>query len=332
MNENNLLRSVASLNETQRSKLFALLESFLSLNAELSNTSPEVCPKCGSAEGKFIRKGYAGRKQRYLCKDCGKKFTEDSGTLTAWSHQSRENWVVVIEDTLSFSPLTDTEKRIGVSHRTAFSLRHKFLSALKDLFSEEEALDGLIEADETYLLECQKGIKVNHRKPRKHGEGASLRGLSQEQICVCVATDRDGHVAAQSVNCSKASGQNIVKAIGDRIAEESFLLCDGANSYNALAEVRHCKKMELIGHESYDKVHHLNTVNSLHSRLKSVMRKYRGVSTKYLNRYLNLFCLVESRKNLSAEDISTDLRRKLRSSLCFTPIRSLNTLDLLSFS
>ena len=148
----------------------------------------------------------------------------------------------MIEDTLSFYPFSDTEKRIGVSHRTAFSLRHKFLSALKDLFCEEKALDRLVKADETYLLECRKGIKVNRRKPRKHGEGASLRGLSQEQICVCVATECDGHVASQSVNCAKASGQDTVKTIDEHIAEESFLPSDGVNSYNALAEVKHCKK------------------------------------------------------------------------------------------
>lgn len=331
MNKNELLRSLKFLSDTQRKKIFALLNSYLSLNAELADYTPEVCPKCGVADGRFIRKGFAGRKQRYQCKSCGKKFTADAGKLTAWSHQSRENWAVVIEDTLSFAPLTDTEKHIGVSHRTAFSLRHKFLVALKDLISEEKMLDGLIEADETYLLECQKGKKVQHRAPRKHGQGASKRGLSQEQICICVAADRNGQVAAQSVNCAKASGKDIENAISERITDESVLLCDGADSYNRLVETKHCKKMELIGHENYDKVHHLNTVNALHSRLKTVMRNYRGVATKYLNRYLNLFVLIESRKTLTTEDISTEMRRKVRSLSCFTPIRALNAVDLLVF-
>ena len=53
-----------------------------------------------------------------------------------------------------------------------------------------------------------------------------------------------------------------------------------------------CKKVELKGHDSYDQVYHLNTVNNQHSRIKEMFRQFRGVASKYLNRYLALFATI----------------------------------------
>ena len=49
----------------------------------------------------------------------------------------------------------------------------------------------------------------------------------------------------------------------------------------------------LNNHKDYNKAYHLNTVNGLHSRLKAMLYRHRGVSSKYLNRYLALFTALE---------------------------------------
>ena len=49
----------------------------------------------------------------------------------------------------------------------------------------------------------------------------------------------------------------------------------------------------LKSHQDYNKAYHLNTVNGLHSRLKDMLYHYRGVSSKYLNRYPALFTALE---------------------------------------
>lgn len=41
----------------------------------------------------------------------------------------------------------------------------------------------------------------------------------------------------------------------------------------------------------------MNTVNGLHSRLKDMLYRYRGVSSKYLNRYLALFTALEQARH-----------------------------------
>ena len=51
-------------------------------------------------------------------------------------------------------------------------------------------------------------------------------------------------------------------------------MLDGSNSYNELLESKDCTKKVLISHESYDK-----------------FKKYKGVASKYINRYNALFVM-----------------------------------------
>ena len=57
-----------------------------------------------------------------------------------------------------------------------------------------EVLVGIVEADETYFRASCKGSKTLDNLPHKRGvsKGAK-RGLSKDQVCVLVATDRGHH-------------------------------------------------------------------------------------------------------------------------------------------
>jgi hypothetical protein len=56
-----------------------------------------------------------------------------------------------------------------------------------------KGLTGIVEGDETFILESFKGKRSGlPRKPRKRGGKSAKRGLSAEQIPVIVARDRQG--------------------------------------------------------------------------------------------------------------------------------------------
>ena len=80
---------------------------------------------------------------------------------------------------------------VGLDPTTSFRWRHRFLTWLK--LDRPPVLQGITEADETYLLESNKGSRKLDRKPRKRGGRATKRGLSKEQICILIARDRSGH-------------------------------------------------------------------------------------------------------------------------------------------
>ena len=297
MGRNRLVDLIGKLSEEQVERLSGIAMEYLELNIGFENTTPKSCPRCGDANAHFIKRGFSGRKQRYQCKSCGKRFTFDAGKLTAYSHQTEEAWATFIRDTLSLKSLDECAANISVSHPTSFYMRHKLLTFLEEAIKDTELLEGVIEADEAYVLESQKGVTVTTRKPRKHGETATKRGLSDEHFCVCVAADRNGRTVIRCVNRGNPSAEDIQEAFSARISESGVFLCDGKMAYNKLIRAKKYGKIVLKSREDYNKVYHLNTVNGLHSRLKDMLYRYRGVSSKYLNRYLALFTALEQARH-----------------------------------
>ena len=330
MTHKELRMMVKQLSDYQVNQIAQVAMRYVALNQELADIKPDGCPYCGDVDAVLIRKGVQRGKQRFQCKSCGHKFTYDTKQLTSNSQQPLESWVVVLENTLALESLDATAKRIDVCHSTAFHMRHKLMVYIEEAMMASEPLGALIEADETYVLESQKGTRVTNRKPRKHGEGAQKRGLSNEQLCVCVATDRENHVIARCVNRAKPSSENLVDALAAHIAEKSLLLCDGATSYNYLAEKTNCEKLSLISYESYNKVHHLNTVNGLHSHFKEMLRRFRGVATKYLNRYAALFALISMSVGQSMAEAADRTRNILRTLRLPVTIKSAFSLQILA--
>lgn len=189
-----------------------------------------------------------------------------------------------------------TERFLAVqdelSDTTSFHMRQKLLAFLEKAV-EENMLNGLIEEDETYVLEFQKDICATHHQPEKHGETATKWGISNEQLCGCVAADRDGSIVAKCVNRAKPSAENIVDEMGKQIEEKSVFQCDGATAYNKLVAEKQCVQVVLNAHADYNKVYHLNTINCLHSWLKDLLKHFNGVSTRYFNHYLAMFAALE---------------------------------------
>ena len=187
-----LKASISTLTEYQTKQIAAQVQEYLHLNDELQDTTPQICPRCNQ-HGPFIKKGFSGRKQRYQCKCCGRKFPYDALQLTYWSHQTPDKWSALIEDTISIKSLKKVEDDLGVSHPTAHHMRHKFLAFLSENMKNMPVLDGIIEADETFVLESGKGTRVLNREPRKHGEGAQSRGT------ICLELSRVSS-KSQSIN------------------------------------------------------------------------------------------------------------------------------------
>ena len=114
--------------------------------------------------------------------------------------------------------------------------------------------------------------------------------LSNQQVCIITAIQRFGHTVARTLNYGKPSSLDLLR-FGEYLESKSFVILDGSNSYNELLESKNCTKKVLISHESYDKFNHLNTVNSFHKLIEERLQKYKGVASKYINRYNALFIM-----------------------------------------
>ena len=306
---NNRLKLTSLIEKLSDESVNTLLETATALYSAKAKDARPWCPRCQGTH--VVKNGHKCGKQEYLCRECKKTFVTTTNTLMANSHQPKEVWEGMIRDTAALHSLDHSAERLGITHDCAFHMRQKILLALKDVRDEDTViLGGVTELDETFVLDSYKGKKLPdtvQRKPRKHGEGAQKSGLSQEFVCICAGVERGGASMAMTINRAKPSSQEIQDVFAGHISEDALALCDGLRSYAKLGDAVGCS-IKNVDLEDNHKFFNLNTVNSFHSFIKRTYVFYRGVATKYLNRYNALFSFAFRR---SADSVTNLLKRLL---------------------
>ena len=253
---------------------------------ELGVDEARRCPHCAS-EG-AVSRGMARGLRRYQCKGCGRTFNALSGTPLSGLHH-KERWLSFGASLAKGETVKASAARCDVAVSTAFRWRHRFLAAAR---SDSEVLKGIVEADETYVLESRKGARGLGRKARRRGGKAKKRGLSREQVPVLMAADRSGTTV--SAVLPRVDAAALAAALDPVVAKDALLVSDGGASYPPCAAALGVSH-EALNRSMGERVRgdlHVQTVNSRHSRLKDFLRPRRGIATRYLDNYLSWFHLV----------------------------------------
>lgn len=314
---------IDSLYPFQAEKIAETIDECLILNKESRTIHFETCPKCGALHPHLTKGGYTGSGKLMLrCHECNRRFVADHGSLTYYSHQSQDKWDELIKDTVEGNSIAETAKDIGVSIATSFRMRHKFLGFAQSIVPC--TLDDEVEMDEKYLSYSHKGTAVPGVKSKKRGTPAKKRGISSEQVCLLTAVERAGNAVLKAVNMGRPAVKDILELSSD-IEDGTYVWTDGLPVYNSLITSKHCGHKVVKTAKDYDKVNHLNNVNSFHSRIEAQYTKYRSVATKYINRYAALFIMQRKYRNMEPMEYILDIRRKLKSIKQYFYIRQIRT-------
>lgn len=260
-----------------------------------------ICPHCNSNH--TVRNGKVKGKQRYLCKGCSKSFGDLTNSVMSRTKSTHDKWFNYMKCMVNGYSLRQTAAVVGISLSTAFCWRHKILRSLGDIF-EEEQLSGVIEADETFILESFKGnhqhssVFIMPRPPRKRGGKASLRGISSEQVCVACAIDRKGNIVSRPACKGRISSKTLSEVYSTRIDTSSVLCTDKHRSYIQFAKRIGIKLVQLESGRAKRDIYHIQHINSYHSNLKEWLRHFKGVSTKRLTNYLYWFQWLKQNKGV----------------------------------
>lgn len=121
--------------------------------------------------------------------------------------------------------LRKTAEICGISLFTAFIWRHKILDALQNM-QDSVRLDGVVEADETFIPLSFKGHHKNFNLPHsaKHrGTANTKRGLSKELVCLPCLVNLNGKSIAKISNPGKPNLTALQK--------DSLFVTDSLRSY-----------------------------------------------------------------------------------------------------
>lgn len=241
--------------------------------------------RCVHCSGSRVQRwGTFSGRQRYRCTSCLRTFSDLTGTPLAYCKYP-ECWrafTACVRETLS---VRACGRRLGIHKDTAWRWRHRLLRAL--LSSEEVLLTGVVEIDAPQFHRCEKGSRHLARPPFARG----VRGLDsgRERVSVLLGLDAQGTVRAEVAPPLWMLSGSLVEEILRKHCEavETIL---ATRRWSRLL-LRFCSATG-ARHHVIDEVRPVGrplppgSAHAYQRRLRSWLRRFRGVATRYLDHYL----------------------------------------------
>jgi transposase-like protein len=233
------------------------------------------CPHCGST-----RVYHFSDNRTHKCGDCRKRFSIKVGTIFEDSKIELRKWMLAIWLITAHKKgvaSTQLAKDIGVTQKTAWFMLHRLRYAAQTK-SFKRPLEGMIEADETFIGGKEKNKHASKRTGGKQG-GAG-------KAIVLGLLERDGELRTGAT--PNLSAKNIQSAIRANVAAGSLMLTDEHRSFQGLGQdyVHHT-----VCHSAGEYVRkfyiHTNGIESVWALFKrQIVGTHHWMSPKHLSRYL----------------------------------------------
>lgn len=303
---NSIIEEIKKLSLPQQQRIYSFLEEVIVLGSQANQITQDVkeyrfakgkiCPHCGAET--VSRNGKYNGKQRYICKSCRKTFTDFTNSATYKSKKPMDMWLKYAKCMINGYSIRKSADIVGINIATSFYWRHKILDCIRAFFGVG-SVEGIVEADEVFFAESYKGTKPSKmpRKSRKRGKQVKKRGISNEQVCIATAIDRQGNLIMELLCKGRMTHNELERLYTGRIGDNSILCTDSHKSYVQFALDFSLDHKRIKRGKHKEGIYHIQHINSVHSKLKRWIRRFNGVATKYINNYMYWFKWLELFEN-----------------------------------
>ena len=260
----------------------------------------KACPHCGTS--RVHKRGKQNEVQMYKCADCTKWFSSTTGT-PLWDIKRKDKWQSYLNCMQQGMSIKKTAKEIGICIQTSFDWRHKILSVLNKKVPEK--LIGRVECDELELPLSNKGDKHLTRKARKRSSDFIRNTKTKEVTTVQVisAIDENNQTYFKAIETKRITAKQLNKTLGKKLDKNVTLITDKHPSYRPFVKskpsIKH-KTVKSNEHVNNDDNHvNLQKVNNQHKQLRQFLDRFNGVSSKYLQNYLNWYAYGKQMENFA---------------------------------
>ena len=253
-------------------------ESFLRARASLP--APERCPRCGSP--RIARRGRdARRRQRWSCRGCGRSFTVETDGIFSRSPLSAATWVAFCRMFAARATLRECAEVCGVSLKTAWYMRVRVCGCIRREGAARRVAGEVVQGDEAFIPESASGNHSRNpsyeprRPPRRRG-GASGRE------CLLTLVGAGGTSDLRLVRGDRRG--EAMRQLGSAGPLSARIECEMQSSVGSAAAAL---GMEVA--RSYSGERRLNPLNAVHGAMKGFLARFRGLSSRRAQLYLDWF-------------------------------------------
>jgi len=250
----------------------------------INSYAPTKCPHCKSEKFKKNGTDKSGV-QRYKC-ICGKIFIPTTGTIFDEHRISISEWMEYCLNVFRHVSLTSSSWNNKNAFTTSKYWLKKLFLTLEDV-QKDIILSDIIWLDETFYTVRSDDII-------RKTDGNKLRGISQNQICIGVATDKNNTLFFIE-GTGKPSQKKTFETFKNHIKPMSTLIHDKESAHTKLVNEL------LLKNEAYssddlkgltDRDNPMNPVNQVHNILKKFLNAHSSYIRDDLQGYLDLFAFV----------------------------------------
>jgi len=248
---------------------------------------PLKCPFCKGT--KFKKSGHTRIGiQRYMCAECGKTFLPTTGTIFDEHKISISEWTEYCLNLFRHVSITaDSWNNKNTFQTSRYWLEKLFLTL-------EEIQDNIVLSEKVWLDETFYSVRSSDIVRKENGD--KLSGISQNQICIGVATDKKQTVL-RVVSIGRATQKQIFETFKNHIEPASILIHDKETIHRKLVKQLSLKSTVYSSKELKrlpDNDNPMNPVNRVHFILKAFLNSHSGFDRKYVQGYLNLFAFISN--------------------------------------
>lgn len=242
-----------------------------------------------AAKSKRIRKPRQGL---WKCSGCRKPFTVTVGTIFEDSHIPLNKWVIAVHLLCASKKgmsAHQLHRMLGVTYKSAWFMAHRIRYGMSQepLASQ---LDGVVEADETYVGGKRRKHQLRYAKVGERAE--DIKSPFADKAAVFSVLQRGGRV--RSTHLDRVKATTLRSAINELCLPDTHVITDDSTLYRKLKEDR---RHSTVNHNKDEYARWddgvcitTNTIEGFFSLLKrGINGTYHHVSKQHLHRYLSEF-------------------------------------------
>jgi len=221
-----------------------------------------------------------------MCGCCGKTFLPTTGTIFDEHRISISEWMEYCLNLFRHVSITAD----SWSNKNAFATSRYWLQKL--FLTLETVQNSIVLRDRVWLDETFYTVRSEDIVRKENGD--KLRGLSQNQLCIGVATD-NRHTLFCLEGTGKPSQKKTFEAFRGHIEPGSTLIHDKESAHAKLVRKLSLNSVAYASNAIKglpDKDNPLNPVNRAHDILKKFLYAHRSFMRDDLQGYLNLFAFI----------------------------------------